>query len=132
MAIADRFAGRQAGGSPARAMVSSTTTTEVAADTFGFTFRLPAWLAGGARVVWTILVAGMGLLAAWRVASHAFGRLRGRATDDRGEVERLKGAFRLDMTAWFKRASDEAPWDRPTESEPWTGGACRRGRGLRS
>ena len=101
-AIANRFASQPVGPSPGT-IVSSTSTTGVAADTFGLGIRLPAWLTGGARLVWTILVAGMGLLAAWRVASQVFGRLSGRPADDRGNVERLKGAFRLDLAAWFRR-----------------------------
>lgn len=102
MAIADRFASEPLGPSPGT-VVSTTTTTGIAAETLGFGFSLPGWLTGGARLVWTMLVAGMGLLAVWRVASYLFGRMSGLPANGGGEVERLKGAFRLDMAAWFKR-----------------------------
>jgi hypothetical protein len=102
VAIANRFASEPVGTSPGD-IASTTTTTGIGTDTFGFSFGLPAWLTGGARLAWTILVAGMGLLVVWRVASQVIGRLIGRPSDGRGDVERLKGAFRLDMAAWFRR-----------------------------
>jgi hypothetical protein len=64
---------------------------------------LPEWLTQGGRIIWVIMFGGMILLAVWRIASEIFKYMRRRATQAGGEVESLKGAFRLDLINWLKR-----------------------------
>ncbi len=51
----------------------------------------------------SILAGGIVLFAIWRITSQIFDWMRRRARNAGGEVESLKGAFRLDFINWFKR-----------------------------
>jgi len=69
----------------------------------GFSLTLPDWLLGPSRIVYGVFMAGLALLAVWRVASYLFTWMRRRG--DRGgvQIESLPGAFRLDMARFFRR-----------------------------
>jgi hypothetical protein len=64
--------------------------------------KFPEWLLPGIRLAWEILAAGVVLFAIYRVTSQIFGWMRRRGNSG-GEVESLKGAFKLDFLNWLKR-----------------------------
>jgi hypothetical protein len=65
--------------------------------------RFPEWLAQGLRLGWSILAVGIILFAVYRVTSQIFSWMRRRSRNAGGEVESLKGAFKLDFLNWLKR-----------------------------
>ncbi len=72
-------------------------------------FRLPEWLTGGARLIWTISVTAFLLFAIWRISSQIFRWMRNRASRGSAEVESLKGAFKIDLLNWLKRLLSRIP-----------------------
>lgn len=69
----------------------------------GGSWGLPEWLSRPLRFVYGILVAGVLILAAWRIASQLFGWMRRRAGRAGVQLESLPGAFRLDLATLFRR-----------------------------
>lgn len=69
----------------------------------GVSFGLPQWLLRPSRIIYGVIVGGLGLFALWRIVSQLINWMRHRA--DRGKVviESLPGAFRFDLARLFRR-----------------------------
>ena len=65
--------------------------------------HFPEWLAQGMRLGWSILAGGVVLFAIYRITSQIFSWMRLRGRNAGGEIESLKGAFKLDFLNWLKR-----------------------------
>lgn len=63
----------------------------------------PEWLIPAIRLGLGIIIGGMFLIAIWISTSQILDRIRRRARKTGGEVESLKGAFKLDLINWLKR-----------------------------
>ncbi|MDO8567275.1 MAG: DUF4129 domain-containing protein [Dehalococcoidales bacterium] len=68
----------------------------------GISLNIPEPWLSGLRLSWTILFAGLILLALWRVSSQIYGWLRRKMNSPGAEVDSLPGAFRADILGWLK------------------------------
>jgi len=65
--------------------------------------HFPEWLGSSFRIIWTVMVAGLLLLAIWQMASQIFTWMRKNAGGTGGESESLKVNLWSDWMHWFKR-----------------------------
>jgi hypothetical protein len=66
-------------------------------------FHFPEWFAPTMKMVWTVMILSLVLLAIWRITSQIFAWMRRKAGDTGGESESLKVSFWQDCLNWWKR-----------------------------